>query len=301
MSDASAKKSGLDNSDWFSLLGKELALEVKKFDNLGEYVEGLESKRGRSIVSEGKDRNESIRAVQEHSAQHLVQQDGLAFQAELNSSAFLLNNEHLFYSFPVSAILDPNQVGIKREAELTIFERRFSNDTEKVELQLSLETELRNHIRSRSLLTEIVGVSDELITNVLYNAPHVSADNATSGINRNSRGVKLGKGKTGRLVCGIDESRVVVGCEDPYGALNVDAMLARVQRCYESGVADSMNTGPGGARIGMFLVVNSSTSFYAGVIPGKITSVFCVFPYKMGNKKRVLEPFNIHVFTSSEE
>ena len=301
MSDSAAKSLQILNEDWYDQLGVDLTSGLTRLAQPQNSCDGLEYKENRTIITVGLDREQVIADLNKNSATHLVQPGGMAFEKELSSAAYLLKNEEMYYSFPVATILDAQQVGIKREAELIKFDRRFSNDSEKIELQIALEEMLKKNINSRALLTEIVGVSDELITNVLYNAPHVPADNSTSGIQRTTQGVKLDKGKTGRLVCGMDNERVVVGCEDPYGALNLSAMLGRLQKCYQDGVADSMNTGPGGARIGMFLMFNSATSFYAGVIPGEKTSVFCVFPYKMNNKKRNLEPFNLHVFTSSRE
>jgi hypothetical protein len=201
----------------------------------------------------------------------------------------------------MACILGAHELNQVRERKYMVYERKFSKASEKNEIENELSVEMRKYIRSESLITEILGASDEMITNVLYNAPYVNNQNSTSGIDRRIKKVGLPSGKFGKIKCGVDDHRIVLGCEDPFGKLNINTLLKRLKGCYDNGIANSMNMGVGGAGIGMFLVANSSVSFYAAVVPGSHTAIYCVLPRKMNNRKRSVEAFNLHILNLLEK
>lgn len=230
-----------------------------------------------------------------------VGQEAFAVNQELNAAAHMLLHGDRFLAHPVSSILDPQKVSASRDKELTFFEESFSKAADKGRLLTEISNHLKSMVRSQSLIHEILGVADELITNAIFNAPFVDRSNNSSGIGRKESDVKMGLGKEGRLFLGQDGQRLVIGAHDPYGTLNLVRLFQRILDCYTSGVAQNINMGQGGAGIGSFMVFNACSSYFAAVKGGHLTVVCCIIPMTLSGRKRAVLPKNIHYFHQEEE
>ena len=226
--------------------------------------------------------------------------DALAVNQELNAAAHMLLHHDQFLAHPVASILDPQNVSAVRDKELTFFEEKFAKAGDKGKLVSQISDHLKGIVRSQSLIHEILGVADELITNAIFNAPFVDRTNNSSGIGRKESDVKMSNGKEGRLFLGQDGQRLVIGAHDPYGTLNLLRLFQRILDCYTSGVAQNINMGQGGAGIGSFMVFNACSSYFAAVKGGHLTVVCCILPLTLSGRKRAVLPKNIHYFHQEE-
>lgn len=234
--------------------------------------------------------------VLDHGATQIVQQSNLAIKNEINASALMLNDPDHFIKFPVSSILDPLDAGAKKEKSLMVLDSGFSRANEKSALLDNIKNELDKMTKSMSFVSELLAVADELITNAIFNAPFVDADNGGSGASRNDQLVQMDKGLNGKVFLGRDNERLVIGCQDPYGSLNLTRLFSRVRDCYKTGLADNINMGSGGAGIGSFIVYNTSCSYYAAVKTGAATLICCTIPLMLSARKRAVIPKNLHYF-----
>jgi hypothetical protein len=91
-----------------------------------------------------------------------------------------------------------------------------------------------------------------------------------------------------------DESRLMVGCTDPYGSLGIARYLSKVKATYALGAAATMDFGSGGAGIGSYIIFNTGASLYIGVKPGQSTVICCVLPLGMSNRKRAALSKHLH-------
>ena len=131
-------------------------------------------------------------------------------------------------------------------------------------------------------------VADELFTNGIKNA-------WPEGSNRRTTRPTL-DGEV-QFFARSDGKRLIIGCRDNFGLLGFAKILARIQMCYENGVAESISQSEGGAGIGSFMVFNSSVSYYAAVSPGNHTVVCVALPLGISARKLSKLSKNIHLVT----
>lgn len=148
---------------------------------------------------------------------------------------------------------------------------------------------------SQTLIEDVVCVADELFTNAVYNAPFVDKrTHLNPGISRSEMEIHLEADKPVRLFLAHDESRMVLGCKDPFGTLNLVKYFNTIKATYLRGPAATMNFGPGGAGLGSYLIFNAGSSLYFGVSPGNVTIICCVIPLGMSYRKRAEMPKHLH-------
>ena len=187
----------------------------------------------------------------DNEVEHVIDKNSPYVELELQSAAIMDFHHNAFATRPISCLLKPSNSTPLAEKEMTLMRSPFNAAIEKAPLLMALEKQIADIVKSRSLQADVLTVADELITNAVYNAPYVSKDNRKSGISRIQPHVTMGTGKTGEFFAGSDNQRLVVGVIDPFGTLNVEALLRRIRNCYVKSVAATMDMeGHGGAGIG---------------------------------------------------
>lgn len=235
-----------------------------------------------------------IKEALDQNVNHLCQTSHPYFVEDLNVAALMLGQINIFRHDPVSAILNTTKAGSSLADNKNIFEFKFDRAEKKTEVLCGVEAALQEKSASSSVVSDVVVVADELFTNAVYNAPFVDLENTLPGAPREDQNVKMHDGKFAKIFMGADTSRLVIGCVDMYGTLNLMKLFSRIQRCYNSGVGESLNMGNGGAGIGSFMVYNTAASYFALVDQGVRTIICCVLPLKMSNKARLSLPKNLH-------
>lgn len=214
---------------------------------------------------------------------------------ERNTTALIERNPSAFFEHPVSAVFDPENFGAETDSKYMLYHRKFSEAQEKRQMIREIEGALNGKVKSTSLRADVMTISDELITNAIFNAPFVDSDNTSSGASREDQSITMDAGMFGEIFVASDGVRMLVVCRDPYGSLNPDKMLTRVRNCYTQGVAANINmSGGGGAGIGSYMVFNSSVSFFVAVKQGKSTVIGCIVPLKGSGRAREAMLKNLH-------
>lgn len=231
--------------------------------------------------------------------QHLCHSGNPSFANDLNTSALMLSEPNVFLGNPLASILTPTAANPLQEQVLKKFCFKFSTSQQKVEMLDGLTKFTKSLDSSDSLMVKVHAIIDELFTNAIFNAPFVKGTAKPDVKNRNQV-LQMHEGKSGEIFAGSDGKRLVFGCRDPYGSLDLTRLLVRVRDCYKDGVAGHMNMGNGGAGIGSFLVFHTCSSYYAGVHEGNATVICCSLPLRMSNRERETVPKNFHWFQISE-
>ncbi len=264
----------------------------------------VELKEGMSIpgdpmsigLSSGLAPQELLRFATELGFQHLCQKDGFGFDKELQSAENLILDPESFFIHPVSNILTPDLVNSEQEKQLTRLDQRFDSSDQKRKHLDDLTNYLKSVGISQTLIEDACAVADEFITNAIFNAPFIDrATNTNPGLDRLNNDIKLTDGKFGRFILGHNDQELVVGCEDPYGSLNLNHYLNKIRATYLKGAAAAMNFGSGGAGLGSFIIFNAGSSLYFGVKSGRVTLLCCTIPIRMSYKKRIQLSKHLHV------
>lgn len=229
---------------------------------------------------------------------HIVQRSNLNYAAEILVSEKMLRSKDLIFKYPLSVIHGEDSPDLTTEEKLLKISYHISSAVEKSSLLNHLKNYISDISKSSTLLDDILNTADELFTNAIYNAPYVTFDNSKSGIDRNFKKAVIEKDKQPYFFAGHDHERVVIGCADHYGSLNIENLLMRIKRCYEDNLSNVINYGTGGAGIGAYLIFESSCSLYLSVKKGERTTICCSFPYMMSSNKRSRIPKNLHIFNS---
>jgi CheY-like chemotaxis protein len=140
-------------------------------------------------------------------------------------------------------------------------------------------------------------VSDELITNAIYNAPR-SSDGEPKYARRSRREpVELTDNEVGHLEFACDGDYIAIAQIDPFGALTQDTVVSYLNRCLVKG-PEQLSEASGGAGIGLYRVFQSLSKFIINVDPGKRTEVICLLDLRLTMKRFRQAPKSFHIFIS---
>lgn len=226
---------------------------------------------------------------------NICQKQGFEFQRELKSAHALVESPESFLEFPVASILSPH--GLNRQAErgFVLMDEMFDSSAQKRSVLTSVLKALDSKSLAQTMIEDVTAVADEFFTNAVFNAPFIDTTTMRNpGISRQDLEIKYETGLQGRLFLASDDSRLVVGVMDPFGALDLKFYLNKIKATYLRGPAATMNFGPGGAGLGSYIIFNTGSSLYFGVWPKRATVLCCVIPLGMSYRKRVQLPKHLH-------
>lgn len=227
--------------------------------------------------------------------QHICQRTGFALIREVQSANCMLEKPENFLHFPISTALSPGDVGVRAEREHLVAEFRFNSSEQKTEILEGLVRAMKLKCYRETFVSDAVIVADELFTNAIYNAPYVHPVSGEAKKMSRELKVSYDGGKSGRLFLGADESRLLIGCADPFGSLDIKHFLSKIQESVVKGpgVTIDLSSG-GGAGLGSFMIFSAVASLYIGVWPGKATVICGIFPYELNNRRRAQLGKHLH-------
>lgn len=239
--------------------------------------------------------DEVLRYAADFKLNHIVQRQGHDFAHELKTAKAMIEAPENYFKFPISSILSPHDVGPIAEARDLRLDFAFDYSGGKKPALDSITQILVSEKISQTAIIDVISVADEMFTNAIYNAPfsdHISLKNP--GVSRHDIEIKLEGEQKCRMLLALNKDCVVVGCEDPFGSLNLERYFHKIRNTYLRGPAATMNFGPGGAGIGSYIIFNAGSSLYMGVRPTKATVLCCVIPIGIAYRKRAQMPKHLH-------
>jgi hypothetical protein len=162
---------------------------------------------------------------------------------------------------------------------------KFSQATDKQDVMNKIVEFMQHVPKSRVMHTDALAIADEFFTNAIFHSPSNSPSEKQQPALR-ERGVSLSNGVQARLIVAHNDEGLFVGTEDPFGSLNLSAVFNRYQKCFEQGIGQSMNMGPGGAGIGLFMLYNLSVSMVFCVQHQRSSFLGCFLPLGKSLKQK---------------
>lgn len=215
---------------------------------------------------------------------------------ELKTAQVIVADNRKFLDFPMATIMMPDIVNEDMEKKMCELRIPFSSSSQKGEILEKVHAYVSTQSKLNSLIDDVLLAVDELFTNSIYNAPFMNTENSNVGASRKQPNLVMADNKQGEIMVGSFAGRLVIGCRDPFGTLNVFKFLSRFRDCYEKGMREMMTFGEGGAGVGGYLVFNMSMSYYLGVEMGVQTIICCSFPLGKSASYREEIPKNVHCF-----
>jgi hypothetical protein len=115
-------------------------------------------------------------------------------------------------------------------------------------------------------------VTDELITNALYNAPVDEHGRARFAHFSRREDFELAPHEAIVVRVLVDEARVGISVRDPFGSLGTDTVLAYLAKCLRAG-ADQIDDKAGGAGLGLFTCFEALSHFVINLARGRATEM----------------------------
>ncbi len=223
-----------------------------------------------------------IRLVHSTGLRHIVQQDGMRFDAECSIAERMIEQPNLFLRDPLGTILGPT-LGAEQHHR---FGMVFDAAEKKGLLLGPFGDFVAGLAGGRTIWDSALMIADEFFTNASKNAW-----GRTSGL---FQGEPVHSG-TIEFFAEANADLLVIGCRDTFGRLAVQNIVERIKACYDKGVADSIRYGNSGAGIGSFMVFDACMSYYAGVARGQSTVVCVAVPLGLSRRAVAALPKNIHL------
>ncbi len=138
-------------------------------------------------------------------------------------------------------------------------------------------------------------VTDELITNAIYNAPRTETGEPKYARRSRRDPVVLADDEVGQLEFACDGDYIAIAQIDPFGALTQDTVVSYLNRCLVKG-PEQLSDASGGAGIGLYRVFQSLSKFIINVDPGKRTEVICLLDLRLTMKRFRQAAKSFHIF-----
>lgn len=273
---------------------KKIMQNDSTFEVSARWAEGLASNK--IMTCDICDPSQGLDLLLNKGIQHIIQTQSPYSAKDINTAALMTSQCELFFKSPAMAILHPD----KFEPQLEKFQYKYLATFDKIKdkkhVLSGVDESLSEIGVGSSIKADALLALDELFTNAVFNAPTMDLENTRPGFSRDQQDAAMPAGSTGRVFVSCDESRFVIGCQDPFGTLNPTKLLSRIKSCYDTGVAANIRLKEegGGAGIGSFLVFNVSASYYLAVSENQTSLICFSMPIKMSNRMRAELPKNIH-------
>lgn len=226
------------------------------------------------IIEKGKDAN-FTRFFRE-GFEHVLFQEREDFPQELLASALMVTRPEVFSKNPLPFFFTGFRApDLAAESDQSLI-LDFNQSDQKNQLKDSLQAFMKAIPGVRFASDLAIQVADEMITNVLFNAPINDAGQRTfASLSRDVK-IILPESKKARLFACFSDKRIILGCEDPFGSLQRDQVLKRWIQIYDPD-QEQVLAGQTGSGLGMKLMIDYAANFYVYSEYKKKTLVACAF------------------------
>jgi hypothetical protein len=174
------------------------------------------------------------------------------------------------------------------------FKHYFKDDSNKMSVTVSDSHEKSGYIDqcmdflnecnlSSTIKARIGNVFEELMMNILWDAPHDEDGNPIHNNKSRHEHIVLTPEQAGKVEVTYDESHICVSASDPFGAIRLEKILSYLTKCFygeeQIGSEDSK-----GAGLGLYMIYKISNNFTINVSKGKKTEFLLLFKSKHSKK-----------------
>lgn len=269
--------------------------DVYLIDIATGFPEGIDP--GRCIVvSDRLSHSQVIEISHAGNIRHIVQFSHLDFEEEINLSARMICQPDHFLADVIHPLFGIENID-GTQAQLWVKSYPFSSSKQKNGILNSMRTDVSGFTNS-SIAQFIISVADEMYTNAIFWGPQKMNRQSKFAKLRRDKEVRFNEGVQGELRLVRNTKKIYVGCTDPFGSLESERILGRLNDCYQKGVSSVINldaVGIGGTGIGFYLMCEQGTNLVIGVKKNTVTHVFCEIPLRVSLSKFANMPKNLHI------
>jgi hypothetical protein len=242
-------------------------------------------------VGSGGKTYDAVRAAFENEVKHFVQKRRPDYHYELLSSALITAKPESILKNPISFLL---RSSINTQTNMT-WDYKVSSTQKKEEALNELDKFVETRPRLRSLYDTIYQICDELLLNAIYCAP------------TDEKGEYLYRGKSRRMMVELPEDKnsllflvekdaqLLIGCMDNYGSIDLDYVIGRLYNICDEERPAQIQSGEGGAGIGLKMILDESNGLYLVNKKNKATLVCATLMLGVGLRKSREYPKNLHL------
>lgn len=157
---------------------------------------------------------------------------------------------------------------------------------------------LKGSSASTSLLARLGNILDELMMNILWDAPRDKEGKALYNDLPRSHAIELDDTQAGIVNIAFDKDKVAVSASDPFGALKLEKILSYLTKCFYS--EQQIGSEGGGAGLGLYMLYKLSNNFTLNVHPGKKTEFILLFKLKFSAKRLGIQK-SFHYYEVNDE
>ena len=174
------------------------------------------------------------------------------------------------------------------------FKYYFNEDSEKISVKVSDSHEKSSYIDtcmmflegcnlSSTLKARLGNILEELMMNMLWDAPHDEEGNPINNNKSRQEHIVLAPDQAGEVVVTYNESYIGFSASDPFGAIKLEKILAYLTKCFygEEQIGSENSRGAG---LGLYMIYKISNNFTINVEKGKKTEFLLLFRNKHSKK-----------------
>lgn len=133
-----------------------------------------------------------------------------------------------------------------------------------------------------SLKSRLGNILDELMMNMLWDAPRDEDGNPINNNKERSEHILLTEKQAGLVQIKYDDSHIGISASDPFGALEMEKILSYLTKCFYS--EEQIGSEGKGAGLGLYMIYKQSNNFTINVEKGKKTEFLLLFQTKFSRK-----------------
>lgn len=169
----------------------------------------------------------------------------------------------------------------------------FTSNFEKQAILEKLNYFLMQDNKLMNLKELCIQVADEMYMNAIFSAPIDDNGKHFYQNLRRDQNISFPSGKAAKIFSCYSQSRVIIGCTDPYGSLRIQTLISHLNAVFLNDQAKTKDNSSGGAGVGLKYMVENASLFYSFIKPGDFSFVACGFLLK-GMKSNLGENKNFH-------
>lgn len=177
-----------------------------------------------------------------------------------------------------------------------IHERTITSSRDREAFNAEVQQWIETNGQSKSIGRLAFGITEELIMNVVYDAPVAGGRLHYEKLERHEAR-DLAPDEYAKLRYGSDGSTIAISTVDPFGAFEHEKWLYYTRKILRRDDTDNLiDTKKGGAGLGLFKMLYSSHGVVCNVEPGKRTEVIVLIDLRHALKDFAQMPRSIHYF-----
>lgn len=234
-----------------------------------------------------------ITLLRDYEIEHFVQTNRNDFFFDLFAASLMLKKPSRFMKNPVPFFIQNFKKDLIKHHEVRSKTWTFQSTAQKNTIMGELENFLSGHARTQNYSSSAIMIADELVSNALFSAP---VDEDSKALYQNlprSSSIVLDMSKECELFVSHDEHRLLLGCTDPFGSVDMKKIIQRLYTIYvlEDSKPDLKSQSAG---LGIKMMIDNSCGFYLVYKRNIKTLVCCAIPISLSYKKSELYPKNLH-------